>query len=606
MFIKLVRQIHNSIENIVYMGRLVWQTHPIFFTLLVGLQIFLSLTTVVNAWISKQIFDLLAEAFQNRSTSLIESLLPFLIVQATIELVSHLLARVNVYLNAEMGRKLHLKTRSLLYSRINTMEGLAYFEDPAFHNTMQIATQGINNGPSQILNIFVNIIRGSITLITFLSVLLFLDSVLALLVLLISIPHLFVQMRIGRQRFGVMYMNSPKERKASYLEQILGSLYFAKELRLFDLGNYFLNRYINTMVDAQATQRKQELREIRLQLALAALSSTVSSIAFVIVVLRALEGQITLGDVTLYTSAFGSIQGSLAGIIFSVASLSESLLFFSKFRELMALPSVLFVNDHPRAIQPLKKGIELRNVSFRYSENQPWILRNVNLFIPQGKCVAIVGANGAGKTTLVKLLARLYDPSEGSILWDGVDIREFDIKKYRSQIGAIFQDFMRYDLSAKENIGIGNVHEIENLERIQAVARQVKASEFLEQLPNGYNTILSRWLTDDSQGIDLSGGQWQKIATARMFMRSADFLILDEPTAAIDAQAEFELYQEFSTFVKGRTSFIISHRFSTVQIADIIAVLANGCIVEYGTHSDLMLKKGIYQHLFTMQSSLYK
>jgi ATP-binding cassette subfamily B protein len=262
-------------------------------------------------------------------------------------------------------------------------------------------------------------------------------------------------------------------------------------------------------------------------------------------------------------------------------------------------------------------GIELRNVSFRYSNEQPWILRNVNLHIPVGRCLALVGLNGAGKTTLAKLLTRMYDPTEGSILWDGVDIRSFSPQELRQHISAIFQDFLHYDLTAQENIGLGNVASLHDNERVMLAARRAGIHERIVALPKGYQTVLSRWLiaTDNNtegqgqgmtSGIDLSGGEWQKVALARMFMRECDLLILDEPTAALDVQAEYELYSRFVELMMGRTSLLITHRFSTIQMADFVAVLEAGTVVEYGSHEELVLQGGTYAKLYTTQAQYYQ
>lgn len=272
----------------------------------------------------------------------------------------------------------------------------------------------------------------------------------------------------------------------------------------------------------------------------------------------------------------------------------------------MTLPPTLTTLEPKFSVPPLSLGIELKNVSFRYSEKHPWVLENVNLFFPKGKCLAVVGLNGAGKTTLVKLLARLYDPVEGQILWDGIDVRHFDIQEYRQCISAIFQDFARYDLTVRENIGLGNVSKIDDIELIEEAAKRVKIHDFIQNLDQNYQTILSRWLTEKATGTDLSGGQWQKIANARMFMRKAEFLILDEPTAALDAKSEYEIFSDFYSLVRSHTSLIISHRFSTVRIADYIAVLENGKITGYGTHQELIVNNKTYGELYDLQSSHYK
>lgn len=593
-------------KAVLEMGKLAWQAQPVVFVSLTTLQIIQGITPVLTAWILKQIFDLLVDIFRdNSSAEFVQSLLPLLAIQAAITFFTQALGQANTYLNAEMGRKLHLKTQSIMYRRIADLDGLAYFENPEFHDTMRMATHGLYSGPSQILQIFTSAIRSLITLFSFLGVLFFLSPILALIVIVASLPQLIAQLKIGRQRFGLMHINTPKERKAGYLGQVLSSLNFAKEIRLFNLSDYFLNQFLDTTIEVQSTQRKQQLREIRWQLGLGILSSAVSSAAFIIVVLQAFEGRITLGDVTLYTSALASIQAAFSSIIFSIANLNESVLFFTRFKDLMALPPSLYVTQSPRPVPPLIYGIEFKNVSFRYSENHPWVLRDVELFLPRGKTLALVGLNGAGKTTLVKLLTRFYDPTEGQILWDGIDIREFDVKELRQRMGAIFQDFVRYDLTAQENIGLGNVEDIENLERIQQAATSVKVHDFIETLPQGYQTVLSRWLVEDGFGADLSGGEWQKIATARMFTRDVDFLLLDEPTAALDAESEYEIYRHFTTLVKDRTSLLISHRFSTVHIADLIAVLEDGSITEYGTHQQLLADAKTYAKLYNMQIEQY-
>ncbi|MBZ0276344.1 MAG: ABC transporter ATP-binding protein/permease [Anaerolineae bacterium] len=600
------RKISNVMISIWQMTRLAWQAHSKAVIGLTILQILQGLFPVVVAWITKELFDLLTTILQgSASVDFTQRFLPLIIGQAILTLIGQLMGPLQAYLDAELNRNLTLTTQATIYGHISSLEGLAYFEQPAFHDTIRLASQGVQRGPSQILNVFTRLSRSLIILIGFFGILVFLSPILALAVAFASLPQLYIQLKTGQQRFGLMYRTSPKERQAFYFGNILSSITYAKEIRLFELGRYFLNRFLQTTREVQDIQRMQQLREMRWQLGLGVLSSIVAIGTFTVIILQAFAKQISLGDVTLYISALGSVQNALTSIIFSIGSLSEDILFFSHFSNLLALPPVLSVTNSPRPVPPLRHQIELINVSFRYSEGHPWILKNVNLIIPCNACLALVGLNGAGKTTLVKLLARLYDPTEGKILWDGIDIREFDPKEFRKRLGTIFQDFVHFDLTAQENIGVGNVDEIDNFPFVHQIASEVGIHNLLESLPNGYNTVLSRWLVEDGLGMDLSGGQWQKVAIARMFMRDADFLILDEPTAALDAKAELEIYRHFTSLVKGRTSLLISHRFSTIHIADFIAVLENGEITEYGKHNKLMKSGGTYAKLYQMQAEQY-
>ena len=421
-----------------------------------------------------------------------------------------------------------------------------------------------------------------------------------------TLPQTYVQMRFGRQRFSVAFRNTAKERQADYYGQVLSIVSFAKEVRLFDLSEYFLKGFVQTTRFIQNTQRTQQQHELRWQLLLALLASAISSSAFIIVILEAFSGHLSMGDVVLYTSAVTSTQGSLMGLAIAASQMNQSAMFYQEYTALLALPEVLALPTSPRPLPPLVAGITVSDVSFRYNENQPWVLRHLNLFLPSGKCLALVGLNGAGKTTLVKLLTRLYDPTDGQILWDGIDVREFDSQELRRRMGAILQDFAHYELTAQQNIGLGNVEQIEQLPTVEFAARKAGIHDRVASFPQGYQTFLGHSLATEEGGIDLSGGEWQKIALSRMFMREAEVLILDEPTASLDAQAEYELYAHFRTLVGGRTCLLITHRFSTVRMADSIVVMENGEVTEAGTHNELIAHNGTYATLYTMQAEQYR
>jgi ATP-binding cassette subfamily B protein len=592
------------LRSVFQMLQLVWQAYPIACLGILLLTILQGLIPLANAWVTKVLLDWLTQLLVGGRVTK-EQLIWLLLAQAVLMVATAMLPDLSRYLNAELGRRLTVLIQSTVYKKINRFQGIAHFENPKVYDTIQLAQQGAEQSSSQTLEILTGFIQSLVTLLSFIGVLFSFNLFLANLVLLAAFPQLLVQLKLGQQRFGLAFELSPSERRKYYYSFLLANVQAAKEVRLFGLGQYFLHKLLSLYKRVHQAERKQQQRELRWELGLSILSSVVASIAFIIVVFAAFGRQVTLGDITLYVSAVSSVQAALSQFIFAIAGLSESVLFHSYFQDLLALPPALPISLVTKSVPKLSSGLELRHVSFRYSDRQPWILRDVNLKIPVGSCLALVGLNGAGKTTLVKLLTRLYDPSDGQILWDGIDIREFDPAEFRQRIGTIFQDFMRYDLTVRENIGLGNLAKIDDRKWIQQAARQANIHDEIMRLTQDYETELSRMFAEEGQGIDLSGGQWQRVATARMFAREADLLILDEPTAALDAQAEYELYSHFTDLMSKRTSVLISHRFSTVRMADAIAVLSDGRIIEYGTHDALIGKKGTYAKLYEMQAEFY-
>lgn len=606
----MLRQWSNTtwklIRTVSQMVILCWQAQPQCFTGLLVVLLVQSLIPLATAWIMKGFFDVLSQGVHQQGGFPEQHLAILLIAQAGLIVTSQLISPINQYLRSELARRLTLHIQTSIYKKLTSFIGLAYFEDPHFQNTIQLASKGALISPLQSLTVVTSLFQGTITVATFLGVLITLNPLLAGMVGVSTLPHLYVQVRFGRQRFGVASSNTPKERRASYYGQVLSWATFAKEVRLFNLGDYFLSSFGQTTREIQQAQRMQQRRELVWQLPLALLASIITAGAFVVVILQAVADQISLGDVALYTSAVTSVQGALLSMVAGFSQMSENILFYREYTNLQTLQDPLQLRASAHAVPRLTTSITLRDVSFRYDEQHAWVLRHVDLVLPAGKCLALVGMNGAGKTTLVKLLARLYEPTEGQILWNGVDLRNFDPQEVRQRIGVIFQDFAHYSLTVQHNIGLGNVVQVEEQAAIQQAAAKAGIHEHIAALPHGYQSFLGSWLAGNETGIELSGGEWQKIALARMFMRDAELLILDEPTASLDAKAEYDLYRHFQELMQGRTSLLITHRFSTVRMADAIAVIEEGQIKEYGTHDELITRGGIYASLYAMQAQQYK
>lgn len=604
----LFKRFRKFITDILEITVISYRASPFLFFTLIGIQVLLGLRPVISAWVIKRLVDVLASNLQaDIISALIENLWFLLILQGIVITSGKFLTDLQVYCRAEMGRRLNVITRTMIFDELNRFDGIRYFEQPQFYNIMDAASYGLTYGPPWMLFKLSELFRRFVTLFSFVGILLVLSPWLAVLVVLAGVPQLIGRMWMSRMNFQTFQDRRPKERRRDYLSTVMSRPDVIKDVRAYNLQDYMFNEFLETTHDVHHINRSNELQQLRIKSGLNLLVGTVASSTLGIVVRQALQRVITVGDVTFYFSALVGVLESMNAIADNVSALNVYRLFFSQYKELKALPNDLPVSSNPKRVSHLQRGITIKDLSFKYQDELQPVLKNISLTIPAGKTVALVGENGAGKTTLAKLLTRLYDPDDGQILWDDVDVREFAPATLRSHIATIFQDFARYDLSARENIATGNTSQINNPVWIEDAARKVGIDEKIHRLPKGYDTILSHNIVDDnSNGMDVSGGEWQKLALARIHTRDAEFVILDEPTADLDAIAERKIYQQFLAEKGKKTALLISGRFSTLRMADYIAVLKEGEIVEYGTHEDLLAKNGEYARLYRTQAEQYR
>jgi ATP-binding cassette subfamily B protein len=481
---------------------------------------------------------------------------------------------------------------------------LEYYESARYYDTLHRAQREASSRPISIVNGLAKIGQNSISLLAIAGLLLSFHWIVAAILFAAVISGTAVRLRYSGSMYRWQRGQTSTERQAGYLNWMLTDSGHAKEIRLFNLGPLFIRRFR----DVRRKLRRGRLAIMRRRSIADFLAQTFATAAiygsYAYVSYQAMWGQITLGDLVMYYQAFQRVQGFFQGILGSLARLYEDNLFLSNLYEFLDLKRTVSEPLHATPVpQPMQSGIVVNHVNFQYPEGTRKVLEDVSLTIRPGEVVALVGENGSGKTTLIKLLCRLYDPTGGAITIDGIDLRRFETKALRNEIAIIFQDYAHYHLTARENIWFGNIALAPDHERVIAASRRSGADDVIRTLPHGYDTILGKRF---EAGEELSIGEWQKVALARAFMRDAQIIVLDEPTSSMDAKAEYEAFQNFHQLVSGRTAILISHRFSTVRMADRIYVMQHGSIVEGGSHEELLRLGGTYARLFEMQALHYR
>ena len=477
------------------------------------------------------------------------------------------------------------------------------FEDADFQDQLERARRQTSGRMALIAQLFGQA-QDIVTVASLAAGLVVYSPWLIVLLLVALVPAFVGEAHFNAQSYSLDYRRTPERRELDYVRQTAASVETAKEVKIFGLNGYLIDRYVRLAADFYTANRRLAERRALW----GALFTTIGTIgyylAYAYVAWRTLAGQFTVGDLTFLAGSFRRLRTLFEGLLTSFSSTAGQALYLDDLFSFFEVEPEIVSPDDPRPFpKPIRQGFVFENVGFMYPGSERWAVRRLSFTLRAGEVVALVGENGAGKTTLVKLLTRLYDPDEGRILLDGHDLREYDLDGLRGNMGVIFQDFVRYNLSAADNVAVGRIAARNDRARIERAATRSQADEVIAKLPAGYEQMIGKRF---GNGTELSGGEWQKIAIARAYMREAEVLILDEPTAALDARSEYEVFQRFKELSEGKTAILISHRFSSVRMADRILVLADGKVEAAGTHEELVAQRGRYSELFELQAAGYR
>jgi ATP-binding cassette subfamily B protein len=601
-----------ALRNVPPFLRLVWQTSR---TLTLGtllLRLVRALVPVVTLWIGKLIIDeviVLAQApgapqalLDRYRSGLLDRLLWLLLAEFGLAVLSDLLGRLVSLLDSLLSEKFSIATSVRLMEHAATLD-LEDFEDSELQDRLERARRQASGRMTLTSQLFGQA-QDVVTILSFGAGLVVYAPWLIVLLVMALVPAFIGEAHFNAQSYALAYARTPEQRELDYVRQTGASVETAKEVKIFGLHSFLISRYRELAAAFYRANRLLAIRRAGWGGVLTALGTVGYYVAYGFMAWRTVAGEFTIGDLTFLAGSFRRLRSLLEALLFGFSNTAGQALYLEDLFSFFEIEPEIRSPAYPRPFPArIAQGFTFEDVGFGYPGADRWAVRHLNFTLHAGEVLALVGENGAGKTTLVKLLARLYDPDEGRILLDGHDLREYDLAELRAHIGVIFQDFVRYHMTAAENIAVGRIEARHDRPRIEHAARQSLADEVIAKLPMGYDQVIGKRFR---KGVDLSGGEWQKVAIARAYMRDAELLILDEPTASLDARSEFEVFNRFKELSEGKTAVLISHRFSSVRMADRILVLADGTVEASGTHEELLVQQGRYAELFELQARGYR
>jgi ATP-binding cassette subfamily B protein len=588
--------------------RMVWGTHRGYTAGIAALRLLRALVPIVTLWVGKLIVDAIVEATRTGTVNW-RALGSLVLLEFGIVALGEIAARSSTLLESLLGDLFANRMSVHLMEHAATLD-LQHFEDPAFYDLLERARRQ-TVGRIVLLNQLFGLAQDAISLLTLVGTLIAFSPLLFALLVVAVFPAFLGETHYASLGYSLLYQWTPERRKLDYYRFLAASDKTAKEVKLFGLSRYLIDEYTRLAGEFYHANRRLVIRRNLVGSALSLLSTAGYYGAYAAIVYRTVRGALSLGDLTLLAGTFARSRDLVQRMLSTTSELYEQALYLDDVWAFLAMrPRITAPEDVVPVPRPIREGFEFRDVWFRYdgTGEEGWVLKGVSFHVRPGERWALVGGNGAGKTTLIKLMLRLYEPTRGEILLDGRPLAAYDPSEYQREVGVIFQDFVRYDMSAEQNIAVGRIAALAADPEaaagpIEDAAQRSLASAVIDTLPQRYRTMLGRRFDG---GVDLSGGQWQKVALARAYLRDAQVLILDEPTAALDARAEFEVFQRFSGLTRDKIAILISHRFSTVRMADRILVLENGRVLEEGSHEELIARGGRYEELFSMQAAGYR